>query len=160
MAQQQSDVLVVFGVTGDLAYKMIFPSLYAMVKRKTLSTPIIGVAFEDWTRDQLIARAREAVEKHVDGVDKAVFAALADRLSYVSGDYRSQSTFDGLREALAGHHNPLYYLAIPPSLFETVAGGAGRGRYRERRTTYGRKAVWPRSCFGKTAERGAAQGFR
>ncbi len=63
MAQQRSDVLVVFGVTGDLAYKMIFPSLYAMVKRKTLSTPIIGVAFEDWTRDQLIARAKEAVEK-------------------------------------------------------------------------------------------------
>ncbi|PQL05855.1 glucose-6-phosphate dehydrogenase [Pantoea ananatis] len=123
MAQQRSDVLVVFGVTGDLAYKMIFPSLYAMVKRKTLSTPIIGVAFEDWTRDQLIARAKEAVEKHVDVVDQAVFAALADRLSYVSGDYRSQSTFDGLREALADHHNPLYYLAIPPSLFETVAGG-------------------------------------
>ncbi len=59
MAQQRSDVLVVFGATGDLAHKMIFPSLYAMVKRGNLDTPIIGVAFDDWTRDQLIARARE-----------------------------------------------------------------------------------------------------
>ena len=123
MVQQRSDVLVVFGVTGDLAYKMIFPSLYAMVKRNTLNTPIIGVAFEDWTRDQLIARAKESVEKHVDEFDEAVFAALADRLSYVSGDYRIQSTFDGLRDALGDHHHPLYYLAIPPSLFETVVTG-------------------------------------
>ncbi|TDS67894.1 glucose-6-phosphate 1-dehydrogenase [Pantoea sp. PNA 14-12] len=123
MVQQRSDVLVVFGVTGDLAYKMIFPSLYAMVKRNTLNTPIIGVAFEDWTHDQLIARAKESVEKHVDEFDEAVFAALADRLSYVSGDYRIQSTFDGLRDALGDHHHPLYYLAIPPSLFETVVTG-------------------------------------
>ncbi|KTS70436.1 glucose-6-phosphate dehydrogenase [Pantoea stewartii] len=123
MVQQRSDVLVVFGVTGDLAYKMIFPSLYAMVKHNTLNTPIIGVAFEDWTRDQLIVRAKESVEKHVDEFDEAVFAALADRLSYVSGDYRIQSTFDGLRDALGDHHHPLYYLAIPPSLFETVVTG-------------------------------------
>lgn len=123
MAQQQSDVLVVFGVTGDLAHKMIFPSLYAMVKRDALKTPIIGVAFEDWTREQLIARARDAVEKHVDAFDETVFTALTDKLSYVHGDYRTQSTFDGLRDALAGHHHPLYYLAIPPSLFATVANG-------------------------------------
>lgn len=123
MAQQRSDVLVVFGATGDLAHKMIFPSLYAMVKRGSLDTPIIGVAFDDWTRDQLIARARDAVSKHVDAIDEDVFSKMANRLSYVSGDYRSQSTFDKLREALAGHKNPLYYLAIPPSLFETVANG-------------------------------------
>lgn len=123
MAQQRSDVLVVFGATGDLAHKMIFPSLYAMVKRGSLDTPIIGVAFDDWTRDQLIARARDAVSKHVDAIDEAVFSKMADRLSYVSGDYRSQSTFDKLRDALHGHKNPLYYLAIPPSLFETVADG-------------------------------------
>ncbi|WP_205954557.1 glucose-6-phosphate dehydrogenase [Pantoea stewartii] len=128
MVQQRSEVLVVFGVTGDLAYKMIFPSLYAMVKRNTLNTPIIGVAFEDWTRDQLIARAKESVEKHVDEFDEAVFAALADRLSYVSGDYRIQSTFDGLRDALGDHHHPLYYLAIPPSLFETVVTGLQEAR--------------------------------
>ncbi|TBN12712.1 glucose-6-phosphate dehydrogenase [Agrobacterium cavarae] len=123
MAQEQSDVLVVFGATGDLAHKMIFPSLYAMVKRGALNTPIIGVAFDDWTRDQLIARAKDAVSKHVDTIDEAAFSKMAEKLSYVSGDYRSQSTFDKLKQALAGHQNPLYYLAIPPSLFETVADG-------------------------------------
>jgi glucose-6-phosphate 1-dehydrogenase len=123
MAEQRSNVLVVFGATGDLAHKMIFPSLYAMVKRGVLDTPIIGVAFDDWTRDQLVARARDAVVSHVDEIDEAVFKKLADQLAYVSGDYRSQSTFDGLREALGGHKHPLYYLAIPPSMFETVANG-------------------------------------
>ena len=123
MAEQKSDVLVVFGATGDLAHKMIFPSLYAMVKRGTLDTPIIGVAFEDWSRAQLIARARDSVSSHVDAMDDAVFEKLASRLVYVSGDYRSLATFEKLREALGDHKNPLYYLAIPPSLFETVADG-------------------------------------
>ncbi len=90
MAELRSDVLVVFGATGDLAHKMIFPSLYAMVKRGTLTTPIIGVAFDAWSRDQLIARARDAVEKHVDAIDEAVFGRLAAQLDYVSGDYRSR----------------------------------------------------------------------
>jgi glucose-6-phosphate 1-dehydrogenase len=123
MAEQKSDVLVVFGATGDLAHKMIFPSLYAMVKSGTLTTPIIGVAFDDWSRDQLIDRARDAVQSHVDKMDEAVFEKLASQLLYVSGDYRSQATFDKLREALGDHKHPLYYLAIPPSLFETVANG-------------------------------------
>jgi glucose-6-phosphate 1-dehydrogenase len=123
MAQQKSDVLVVFGATGDLAYKMIFPSLYAMVERGRLTTPIIGVAFDDWSRDQLIDRARDAVKSHVDKMDEAVFAKLAAQLFYVSGDYRNSATFEKLREALGKHKHPLYYLAIPPSLFETVAGG-------------------------------------
>ncbi len=123
MAKQRSDVLVVFGATGDLAHKMIFPSLYAMVKRGTLTTPIIGVAFEDWTREQLIARARDAVVTHVKAIDEAVFERLAAQLDYVSGDYRSQATFDRLRVALGEHTHPLYYLAIPPSLFQTVVSG-------------------------------------
>ena len=123
MTEQKSDALVVFGVTGDLAHKMIFPSLYAMVKRGALVTPVIGVAFDDWTLDQLIARARDAVETHVEAIDEAVFAKFTGLLSYVSGDYRSQSTFDTLRETLGDAKSPLYYLAIPPSLFETVAGG-------------------------------------
>ena len=123
MVEQRSNVLVVFGATGDLAHKMIFPSLYAMVKRGALKTPIIGVAFDDWTRDQLVARARDSVASHVDEIDEAVFKTLADQLAYVSGDYRSQSTFDSLREALGDHKHPLYYLGIPPSMFETVANG-------------------------------------
>ena len=123
MTEQKSDALVVFGATGDLAHKMIFPSLYAMVKRGALTTPIIGVAFDDWTIDQLIARAKDAVETHVEAVDEAVLAKLIGLLCYVSGDYRSQSTFDKLRAALGDAKSPLYYLAIPPSLFGTVAGG-------------------------------------
>ncbi|WP_174802261.1 glucose-6-phosphate dehydrogenase [Martelella limonii] len=126
MTEQKSDALVVFGATGDLAHKMIFPSLYAMVKRGALATPVIGVAFDDWSLDQLIARARDSVESHVAAFDEAVFAKLAGLLGYVSGDYRSQSTFDKLRETLADHKHPLYYLAIPPSLFETVTGGLDR----------------------------------
>lgn len=123
IAEQKSDALVVFGATGDLAHKMIFPSLYAMVKRGTLTTPIIGVAFDDWSREQLIERARDSVQTHVDKMDEAFFEKLASQLAYVSGDYRSQSTFEKLYGALGGHKHPLYYLAIPPSLFETVANG-------------------------------------
>lgn len=126
MMAQRSDVLVVFGATGDLAHKMIFPSLYAMVRRGALDAPVIGIAFEDWTRDQLIARARDAVQTHVDDFDEDTFGKLAGLLSYVSGDYRSQATFDALRAALGTHERPLYYLAIPPSMFETVAGGLQR----------------------------------
>ncbi|OLP61895.1 glucose-6-phosphate dehydrogenase [Xaviernesmea oryzae] len=121
--RQKSDVLVVFGATGDLAHKMIFPSLYAMMKRGTLDTPIIGVAFDAWSREQLVARARDAVATHVDAIDEAVFDKLAARLSYVSGDYRNPETFAQLRTALGQHQHPLYYLAIPPSLFETVVTG-------------------------------------
>ncbi len=123
MAEQKSDVLVVFGATGDLAHKMIFPSLYAMVKRGTLDTPVIGVAFDDWSRAQLIDRARDSVQSHVSEMDEAVFETLASLLVYVSGDYRSHATFEKLRAALGEHKHPLYYLAIPPSLFETVADG-------------------------------------
>ncbi|MFK3689855.1 glucose-6-phosphate dehydrogenase [Agrobacterium tumefaciens] len=126
MNKQRSDVLVVFGATGDLAYKMIFPSLYAMVKRGALATPIIGVAFDDWSRDQLLKRARDAVASHVDKIDEAVFAKFASQLDYVSGDYRNDATFEKLRSALKDHHRPLYYLAIPPSLFETVVTGLDR----------------------------------
>lgn len=123
MTSQRSDVLVIFGATGDLAHKMIFPSLYAMVKRGVLDAPVIGVAFEDWTLDRFISRARDAVATHVETIDEAVLGKLAGLLSYVSGDYRSRSTFDRLRAALGDRAQPLYYLAIPPSLFDTVASG-------------------------------------
>lgn len=101
-------------------------SLYAMVKRGALQTPIIGVAFDDWPREQLIARARDAVANHLDKIDEAVFEKFAAQLTYVSGDYRNEATFEKLRTALGGHQHPLYYLAIPPSLFETVVTGLNR----------------------------------
>ncbi|MBG1233276.1 glucose-6-phosphate dehydrogenase [Aestuariivirga litoralis] len=121
MSEVRSDVLVVFGATGDLAHKMIFPALYALVKSGHLNEPVIGVAFDAWTLDQLIARARDAVATQIPGYDEATFLKLASLLKYVSGDYRSPDTFEKLRVALNGAKNPLFYLAIPPSLFETVA---------------------------------------
>jgi glucose-6-phosphate 1-dehydrogenase len=119
---QQSDALVFFGATGDLAYEQIFPALQALARRGQLAIPVIGVALPDWTADQLRARARESVTAH-GGVDEAAFATLAARLSYVSGDYSSPATFDKLKVALGGATRPLCYLAIPPSLFGTVATG-------------------------------------
>lgn len=116
----QSDALVVFGVTGDLAYKQIFPALQAMVRHGHLDVPLIGVARAGWTVDQLRQRARESLEAH-GGVDAAAFEKLSSLLSYVDGDYREPATFAALREALGKAKRPLYYLAIPPSMFETVA---------------------------------------
>ncbi|MGV2108159.1 glucose-6-phosphate dehydrogenase [Agrobacterium vitis] len=120
MIQGRSDALVVFGVTGDLAYKMILPSLYQMVRRGQLNEPVIGVALDDWDIDRLAARAHDGISKQFGTVDEAVFAKLKGLLRYVSGDYKSPATFDRLREALGPATHPLYYLAIPPSLFETV----------------------------------------
>lgn len=123
MAEARSDALVVFGVTGDLAYKMILPSLYQMVRHGHLDEPVVGVALDDWSREQLAERARDAVTRQFGAVDEASFDKLISLMRYVSGDYKQPSTFARLREALGGHHRPLYYLAIPPSLFGTVADG-------------------------------------
>lgn len=133
-ARDRSDALVVFGVTGDLAHKMILPSLYQMVRRGHLDEPIIGVAFDDWDVDKLAERARDGIVRQFGSIDEAVFARFRAQLRYVSGDYRTAETFDRLRAALGGASRPLYYLAIPPSLFGTVidalaaAGIAGNSR--------------------------------
>ena len=119
MSSEHSDALVFFGATGDLAYKKIFPSLQAMVKRGNLNVPVVGVAKAGWNLDQLRARAKDSLEKH-GGVDPAAFEKLCGLLRYVDGDYRDQSTCDALREQLKDCHRPAYYLAIPPVLFETV----------------------------------------
>lgn len=118
--ENRSDALVVFGATGDLAHKMILPSLYQMVRRGHLDEPIIGVAFDDWDVEQLAERARDGIVRQFGGVDEAAFARFKAKLAYVSGDYRQGETFDRLRAALGGATHPLYYLAIPPSLFGTV----------------------------------------
>jgi glucose-6-phosphate 1-dehydrogenase len=118
--EERSDALVVFGVTGDLAHKMILPSLYQMVRRGHLDEPIVGVAFDDWDVDKLAERARDGIVKQFGSVDETVFARFKAQLRYVSGDYREAQTFEKLRTALGGATHPLYYLAIPPSLFGTV----------------------------------------
>ena len=125
MSAARSDALVFFGASGDLVYKKIFPALHAMARRGRLDVPVIGVARSDWTLEQFRARARESVEQH-GGVDEAAFAKLRDRLRYVRGEYGDQATFAALREQLGGARRPLHYLAIPPSLFETLVEGLGK----------------------------------
>ena len=115
----QSDALVFFGATGDLAYKKIFPSLQAMVKRGHLDMPVIGVAKAGWNLDQLRARARDSVEKH-GGLEVASFDKLCGLLRYVDGDYQDPATFETIRQELGSAKRPLHYLAIPPVLFGTV----------------------------------------
>jgi glucose-6-phosphate 1-dehydrogenase len=114
-----SDALVFFGATGDLAYKKIFPALHAMVRRGQLSVPVVGVAKAGWDLDRLRARARESVEKHGD-IDAASFEKLCSLLRYVDGDYQDPATFEALRKELRDACRAAHYLAIPPSLFETV----------------------------------------
>jgi glucose-6-phosphate 1-dehydrogenase len=123
--QLQSDALVFFGATGDLAYKKIFPSLQAMVRRGHLNVPVIGVAKAGWTLDQLKARARDSVEKH-GGLDQTAFAKLSSLLRYVDGDYQDPSTFAALRKELGSAQHPAHYLAIPPALFGVVVEQLGK----------------------------------
>src|SRR5271154_91931 len=132
MNANHSDALVFFGATGDLAYKKIFPSLQAMLKRGNLAVPVIGVAKAGWNLDQLKARAKDSLEKH-GGLDAAAFAKLSGLLRYVDGDYNDPATFQALKKELGSAKQPAHYLAIPPALFATVveqltkAGCAGEG---------------------------------
>jgi glucose-6-phosphate 1-dehydrogenase len=114
-----SDALVFFGATGDLAYKKIFPSLQAMLKRGHLDVPVIGVAKSGWNLDQLKARAKDSLEKH-GGLDPAAFQKLSGLLRYVDGDYKDAATFQAIRKALGAAEHPAHYLAIPPALFGLV----------------------------------------
>ncbi len=114
--QVHSGALVFFGATGDLAYKKIFPALQAMIKRGHLDVPVIGVAKSSWNCDQLVARAKDSLEKH-GGIDQAAFAKLVKLLRYVDGDYNDASTYEKIKKELRGAERPAHYLAIPPVLF-------------------------------------------
>ena len=121
----RSDALVCFGMTGDLAYKKIFPALYAMVKRGALDVPIIGVASSKWTVETLRARAKAGVKEAGGAVDPKALKRLLSLLRFVSGEYEAPATFAALKGALGGAKHPAFYLAIPPFLFETVIQGLG-----------------------------------
>jgi glucose-6-phosphate 1-dehydrogenase len=125
MTASRSDALVFFGATGDLAYKQIFPALQALIRRGHLNMPVVGVAKPQWSLDQLKARAKESLENH-SSLDLAAYAKLCAQLGYIDGDYGDPTTFAKLRKALAAAKRPLYYLAIPPSLFATVAEGLAK----------------------------------
>jgi glucose-6-phosphate 1-dehydrogenase len=119
MSAEHSDALVFFGATGDLAYKKIFPALQAMVRRGTLTVPVVGVAKAGWNLDQLKARAKDSLEKH-GGLDPAAFEKLSQLLRYVDGDYNDAATFQALHRELGNAQRPAFYLAIPPSVFTVV----------------------------------------
>ena len=125
---ERADALVIFGITGDLARRMTLRALYRLERRGLLDCPIIGVAVEDWTIDRLREHADEAIAATGEHVDPAIFARLAARLSYVSGDFTHPDTFERVATALDGARLPVFYLEIPPSLFATVVAGlAGAG---------------------------------
>ena len=120
---QPADVLVVFGITGDLAKVMTFRSLYRLERRGLLDCPIVGVAMNDWTVEHLRQHARDSIEATGEQVDPKVFDRFADRLSYVQGSFDDSSTFDRVGDAIRGAELPAFYLEIPPFLFATVVEG-------------------------------------
>ena len=121
----ESDAFVFFGATGDLAYKKIFPALYAMVHRGVLGIPIIGMARAGWTLDKLRDRARDSVRAAGD-FEPECFAKMAALLRYVDGDYADPNTYALLKKALGLARRPIHYLAIPPSLFSSVVQGLAK----------------------------------
>ncbi|MGH9000042.1 MAG: glucose-6-phosphate dehydrogenase [Acidimicrobiia bacterium] len=124
VTRERSDALVLFGATGDLARKKLFPALQRLSEQGVLDgMPIIGVASSRWDDEALRRRAREGVEEAGEPFDEKAFEALAGALGYVSGDYRDAATFERLAERLDGRSRPLFYLAIPPSLFDDVTDG-------------------------------------
>ncbi|MCW2558049.1 MAG: glucose-6-phosphate dehydrogenase, partial [Mycobacterium sp.] len=115
-----SDVMVIFGITGDLAKKMTFRALYRLERRGSLQCPIVGVAADQITVDQLRDMARKDIENTGEQVDDAVFDRLANRLSYLSGDITQPGVYKQLAKQIAHHGQPLYYLEVPPSLFGPI----------------------------------------
>jgi glucose-6-phosphate 1-dehydrogenase len=126
MSEPRADAFVFFGASGDLAYKKIFPALYAMTRRGHLEMPVIGVANSPWTLEQFQARARDSLQAFVKQPDAGVVDQLVGKLRYVRGDYADQSTFETLKRELGSAERPTHYLAIPPSVFGTVVTGLAK----------------------------------
>ena len=122
----QADVLVIFGITGDLARVKTFRSLYLLEARGILDCPVVGVAFDDWTLEQLVARARASIVDTGEELDEAVFARFVKRLSYRHGDFKDASTYAAVAKAIEGKSTPVFYLETPPSLFGTVVAGLAK----------------------------------
>ena len=121
--QPVADTLVVFGITGDLAKVMTFRSLYRLERRGLLQCPIVGVAVDDWTVDQLVERARESIEGTGEPIEETIFDRFAARLSYVQGDFGDAATYTRVADAIQGADTPVFYLEIPPFLFGRVVEG-------------------------------------
>jgi glucose-6-phosphate 1-dehydrogenase len=124
----RSDSLVMFGASGDLAKKKLFPALYRLQRRGLLDIPVTGVAIDDWADADLLAHAEAAVRESGEEWDQVAFDGLAANMHYVAGDYTKRETFDALEKTVGKPQHPIFHLAIPPSMFATVAGGiAGVG---------------------------------
>jgi glucose-6-phosphate 1-dehydrogenase len=123
-----ADAFVIFGITGDLARVMTFQSLYRLEQRGLLSCPVVGVAREDWTEEQLLERARSSIVGTGEPLDPDVFRRFAARLSYVQGDLADAATYERVAEAIEGAKSPVFYLEIPPFLFATVVKGLAEAR--------------------------------
>ena len=121
--QRPADVLVVFGITGDLAKVMTFRSLYRLESRGLLDCPIVGVAVDDWDAERLKQRAHDSIEGTGEKINETIFNRFADRLSYVSGDFADAKTYEKVAKAISGAAAPVFYLEIPPFLFGTVVKG-------------------------------------
>ena len=121
--QPKADALVLFGATGDLAKRKLFPALYGLEKAGVLQTPVIGVARSDWTDDDFRAHAEESIREHHDEADPTIIASLQKRMDLVQGDYASEATWNELVAVLDRFDscNAVYYMAIPPSMFPDVA---------------------------------------
>ena len=146
-----ADVLVVFGITGDLAKQMTLHSLYRLEARGLLTCPIVGVAVDDWTVDDLRERAREAIVASGEQLDPKVFERFAARLSYLAGDFADAATFARLADTLKEAHRPVFYLEIPPFLFSTVVKGLAEAGLTARRARRRREALRPRPRVGARA---------
>ncbi|MFZ2052172.1 MAG: glucose-6-phosphate dehydrogenase [Solirubrobacteraceae bacterium] len=127
-AASAADVLVIFGITGDLARKMTLRSLYRLERRGLLDCPIVGVAVDDWDVERLRAHAHEAIEAAGEKIQSSVFERLAARLSYVSGDFSDPQTFQRVAEAVGEVKAPVFYLEVPPSLFAMVVEGLSQAK--------------------------------
>ena len=149
--QRPADVLVIFGITGDLAKVMTFRSLYRLEMRKLLECPIVGVAVDDWTVEKLREHARECIEGTGEELDKEVFDRLAERLSYVQGDFSDAAAYGRVADAIKGKETPVFYLEIPPFLFGTVVKGLTEAGLTKARTRRGREAVRARPGLGSRA---------
>ncbi|TFH29293.1 MAG: glucose-6-phosphate dehydrogenase (NADP(+)), partial [Myxococcales bacterium] len=122
-AQREADALVLFGITGDLARRKLFSALYDLTAADRLDMPVIGVASRSWDDDTLRLHARDALESSGRAIDEEVFGRLAKNLSYVAGNYREPTTYRNIADKTEGRGCAVFYLAIPPGLFDDVVEG-------------------------------------
>jgi glucose-6-phosphate 1-dehydrogenase len=119
-----SDVLILFGATGDLAKRSLYPALHELERRGRLGIEVVGVARSEWDDDGLRRYARESMEEFSPhGFDPEVFERIASKMSYVRGEYDGEETYRRLREKIKDAKHPTAYMAVPPSVFQDVIRG-------------------------------------